>query len=208
MDSRLVHIENGIRRTCFEPKEHIGTIYFLGGCTIFGGEVEDEDTIPSLIQKKINQLGRKYQVVNLANNLIDASKILGALDIKEDDIFVILFPAVTDYIKKNISVIEIGYEFNKLRMNRYGGAECFSNMVQHCGTNGNIIYSEIIFEELKKYLVDDCEKPLFKNRKYSMFNKNYKDLDILYGYGTYIARLQQRGMEYIADKQKKWDVSL
>lgn len=191
--SRLVNIENGVRKTCYQPEEYNGTIYFLGGCTVWGAAVEDKYTIPSLIQKYINCYKKKYRVINLGNNLINTSNLLSSLSIKENDIFICIFPFITDYVKSNISVVEMGDSFNNLRMSKFKKIDCFSNMVQHCGTNGNIIYSEIIFEELKKYLNDVCEnEELKKNSLYHIFRQDFRDLDILYGYKTYLAELKSK----------------
>ena len=189
--SDLINVENGLRRTCYQPEEYIGTIYFIGGCTIWGRLVEDRYTIPSLIQRNINQLNKKYRVINLGNgNLINAVNLLNAVNLRENDMVVILFPFITDHIKNIISTIEIGNDFNEIRRNKYNGKECFLDMVQHCGTNGMILYSEIIFKELKKYLVT-ADTKLEKNTIYNVFRKNYKDLNILYDYKSYIKELKK-----------------
>lgn len=203
MDSQLVHIENGIRRTCFQPKEYSHSIYFLGGCTIWGTSVEDRETIPSFIQKQINQSGKQYRVVNLANNLVNASKLIKALEFREGDIFVLLFPFITDKIKEKIPVMEIGKKINELRMNKYNGMDCFDGMIQHCGTNGNILYSEIIYKELEKLLPYETNTFLRQNEKYTMFRANDKDLNVLYGYEAFREKLQRQAMESKADRYKK-----
>lgn len=132
-----------------------GTIFFFGACTVYGLYVEDKYTIPSLVQEHINSLGKKYRVVNLGNDcMTDADNLVESINISENDIVVILFPSITDSIKKSIPVVEVGGRFNELRKEKYRNAECFLNITQHCATNGNIIYSEIIFDEVKKYLVD------------------------------------------------------
>lgn len=202
--SRLVNVENGIRKTCYQPLKYDGTIYFFGGCTVWGAAVEDKYTIPSLIQKLIIQSGRNYRVINLGNNLINAECLLNSLEIRENDIFVCLFPFITDYVKRNISLIEIGACFNRLRIKKYEGSECFSNMVQHCGTNGNIIYSEIIFDELNKYLKRTFQrKNLQKDTVYQLFRANIRDLELLYGYKSYIAALKNKTDKKILDQSKR-----
>lgn len=203
-NSRYVNFENGIRKTCFQPEKYNGTIYFFGRCTIWGWLVEDQYTIPSLIQKYMNEEEEHYRVVNLGySNLIKASNFLESLDIKENDIFVFFFPFLTDKVEKNISVLEIGERFNEIRKNKYGGIECFFDRTQHCGTNGTIIYSEIIFEELKKYLNRDKKGPLKRNYLYQVFRNNYKDLDALYGYDTYIEELKRGSRENGFDETEK-----
>lgn len=203
-DSRLVNIENGIRKTCYQPEYYCGTIYFLGGCTVWGWLVEDQYTIPSLIQKNINWTGKGYRVVNLGNgNVINAANLLKNLSINKNDIFICLFPFLTDKIKSEIPIIDLGAQFNKIRKNKYKDVECFFNMVHHCGTNGNILYSEIIFAELEKYLNGICQKKdIQKNSLYKLFRSDFKDLDILYGYQSYIAELKNESQELSFDIYK------
>ncbi len=203
-NSRLVNIENGVRRTICQPEIYEGTIYFLGGCTVWGWLVEDQYTIPSLIQKYINQSGRKYRVVNLGNNYIQADNLLESIQVEENDIFVLLFPFITDKIQEELPVIEISERFNKCRKEKYDNAECFFNMIQHSGTNGNIIYSEIIFEELEQHLPDDAEgRKQQVNNLYHVFQPDFRDLDILYKYKEYLKELDDRAREAAFDKNKR-----
>lgn len=204
INTELVNVENGLRRTCYQPEEYTKTIYFIGGCTIWGRLVEDRYTIPSLIQKYINQLdeGKGYRVINLGNgNLLNAVNLLESINIEENDIIVTLFPFVTNYVKEVITTIEISKSFNEIRRGKYDGEECFLDMVQHCGTNGMIIYSEIIFKELKKYLLPSTERQR-KNTIYNVFRKNYKDLNVLYDYESYIKELEYK-QKGILDKNKQ-----
>lgn len=55
---------NGRRMTCFQPDKYIGTIYFLGPCSVIGGHVEDQYTIPSYLQKRLLDAGYLYRVEN------------------------------------------------------------------------------------------------------------------------------------------------
>ena len=201
-DSRLVHVENGIRRTCYQPEYYDGTIYCIGGCTIWGWLVEDKYTIPSLIQKYLNESGSKYRVINLGSgNFMNAVSLLESLNIRENDVFICLFPFLTDDVKTKITLIEIGKRFNELRKNEYNGIECFFNMVQHCGTNGSILYSRILFEELTKHLKEPWQKrQLGKNSLYNIFQGNFRDLDTLYGYKAYIAELKHGMGRIISDR--------
>lgn len=51
--SELVNIAEGWRRTCFQPESYIFTIHIYGRCGVFGYAVEDADTLPSFLQKKV-----------------------------------------------------------------------------------------------------------------------------------------------------------
>lgn len=202
--SRLVNVENGIRRTCYQPKSYDGTIYCLGACTMWGWLVEDRYTIPSLIQKYVNDTGSKYRVINLGcGDYIHADHLIESLDIKEKDIFIILFPFLTDKIRKDISIIEIGKHFNNFRKNKYAGVNCFFNMVQHCGTNGNIIYSEIIYDKLKNYLPKIEQTKNITDSIYHVFRRDIKDLNNLYGYGSYLEEMRNATRQARVDKNKQ-----
>lgn len=189
--SEFVNIENGLRKTCDQPEEYIGTVYFLGPCTIYGNFVEDSHTIPSFVQKYINESEKKYRVINLGNQIqTNASRLIDALHIKKTDVFVILFPSMVETIEKKFPVIEIGRRFNQLRTDKYLGRECFLDGVYHCGSNGNVIYGEIIFSELKKYLREGEQQKLYKNNIFSIFKKNEMDLEVLYDWDSYIEELR------------------
>ncbi len=186
--SRLVNIENGIRRTCGQPEEYAGTIFFFGMCTIYGMFVEDSYTVPSIIQKYINESGKAYRVVNMGSALPENYFVLKEqLHVTENDIVVILFPFVTDRMKKYIPIMEIGEHFNKLWKEDFKDKTCFMDTVQHCGDYGNLIYAQIIYEELKKHLVNTTEKILSKNSIYNIFKPNKRDLGTLYSFDTCIA---------------------
>lgn len=195
--SKLVNIENGLRKTCYLPEKYEGTIYFFGKCTVYGLYVEDKYTIPSILQKYIIQSGKKYRVVNLGSEcMTNADDLMESLNLSGNDVAIFLFPFITDYIKQNMPVIEIGDRFKELRNDDFGRAECFVEMVQHCGTNGNMIYSKIIFDEVKAYMVDMGEDYIKKNNIYDIFRKEYKDLNVLYDYKNYITELHNKLIEY------------
>ena len=205
LSSRLVNIENGLRKTCYQPQDYAGTIYVLGGCTIWGWLVEDQYTIPSLIQKYINRADKKYRVVNLGNgNVLNVDNLLESLFISNNDLFICLFPFLTKKIKNELSVIEIGKCFNDIRKSKYAGIECFFNMVHHCGTNGNILYSEIIYGELEKHLKDFFRVNDFrKNVLYGIFRTNFKDLNLFFDYESYIEELESKTRRAQIDKKKR-----
>lgn len=66
---KYFNARNGIRITCFQPKEYIGTIYLLGPCTIIGAYTEDQYTVASLLQKKLLRQGLMYRVENYGDLL-------------------------------------------------------------------------------------------------------------------------------------------
>ena len=189
--SRLANTENGMRKTCFQPEQYAGTVYFFGMCTIYGALVEDSYTIPSIVQKYINQSGLNYRVVNLGNQMPpNAARLKKILNIKKNDIIVILFPFITDNIKRMLPVIEIGEDFNKLWETLFYDKDCFMDAITHCGDYGHILYSQSIYKSLKSYLTDNHEKDLKKNSIYNVFKINKTDLETFYAFDSYIQEIQ------------------
>lgn len=184
----LVHIENGMRKTCGQPQEYMATIYMFGVCTMLGAYVEDKDTIPSLIQKKINLLDKKYRVVNLGNMIgVDYERLVKKLKLKPEDIFVILYPIVAEEIERTVPIIEIGNQVNRLRKEKYPGKDIFIDLAAHCGEYGSIIYAECIWDKLQNHLADgqgNC-----KNRIFDLFRTDTTDLNTLYDFELYLSEL-------------------
>ncbi len=201
--SRLVNVENGVRKTCCQPEEYVGTIYFFGMCTVYGALVEDCYTIPSIVQKYVNQSGKKYRVVNLGNEIpTNYLHMKDSLNICEEDIIVILFPFITEEIKKRIPVIEIGEDYNRLWREEFKYKEAFMDAIQHCGDYGNLIYSRIIYHYLKKYLGRTEEKSLKKKNIYDIFALNESDLNTFYCLEDYRRKLRKERKKIPENTQK------
>ncbi|MDE7431453.1 MAG: adenylyltransferase/cytidyltransferase family protein, partial [Lachnospiraceae bacterium] len=66
ISGKYCNARNGRRVTCFQPKDYIGTIYFLGPCTFYGYFSEDQYTIESFLQKRLLEEGYLYRVENCA----------------------------------------------------------------------------------------------------------------------------------------------
>lgn len=200
-NSQFVNIENGIRKTCGQPEQFAATIYFLGFCTIYGRLSEDKDTIPSIVQARINQSGKKYRVVNLGTLVpVDAFRLLDKLEIKSNDLFVIFYSIFPESMKKQIPVTDISGKLNSLRIKKYENKEIYLDMMLHVSDYGNKLYGEVLYEEIKKYLSE--EKELYKNNIYTIFRKDYQDLETLYNFETYLAHLRDLKEKVPSDKKQ------
>ena len=62
--SKYVNVLNGKRVTTDIPDNAMEEIYVFGPCTVFGVLVEDKNTIPSYLQRKLNRVGICGQVIN------------------------------------------------------------------------------------------------------------------------------------------------
>lgn len=92
---KSVNVEGGHRITMNQPTRWDRTIYFIGGCSVFGIGASDEHTMPSWLQKKLNgTIGSEvFCVQNYGFYLCEADRqreeemdILEALPVKSGDI--------------------------------------------------------------------------------------------------------------------------
>lgn len=119
----LVSHVNGFRTTSFQPDTYQATIYMFGGSTLYSTNTPNEWTIPSQLQKVINQSGlAKYRVVNVGLSGYDVAQQnlrLQQLDLQDGDI--IIYYDGTNNIFMNTS-------FSTLRANNL--QEVLQNRVQ------------------------------------------------------------------------------
>lgn len=156
-----VNIRNGSRITVNQPSEYAQTIWFTGGCYIYGIGNEDAFTIESYLQNKINsetkfktivrnygQLygggGKKYM---LLPHILDVIKNYA----KDGDILIIggNFPIPK---RPNFHIIESQTYFKK----PYKYGEVFFEVLPHLNRNGNHLVADCVFDYLisKKLLVE------------------------------------------------------
>ena len=58
-------LKNGLRHTIDQPTNFSRRILIFGGSTVWGSGSSDKNTIPSIIQKKINKgINQKIKVIN------------------------------------------------------------------------------------------------------------------------------------------------
>lgn len=100
---KYINVENNLRVTKFQPLQYKNTIHVFGGSTIFGGEVPDDNTIPSFLQKKINDSNISYKVNNYGVSSIivkhQFERLKNMVEIKKGDI-VIFYDGANDVLQK------------------------------------------------------------------------------------------------------------
>jgi len=100
---KYINVENNLRVTKFQPLQYKNTIHIFGGSTIFGGEVPDDNTIPSFLQKKINDSNISYKVNNYGVSSIitkqQFERLKNMVEIKKGDI-VIFYDGANDVLQK------------------------------------------------------------------------------------------------------------
>ncbi len=183
--SRFVNIENGIRRTAYQPEEYTNTVYVMGPCFALGLYVEDQHTIPSLLAKRMKEEEYRYRVVNLgilAAN--DSVELIRELPLEKGDIIINLYH--TDKTVRNGAVIHTSRAFDSI-LDR---GDMFFDKPIHCNRKGNQIYADIIYDKIKTVLRKDGRVPLKKNMVYDIFKTNSRDFP-LYGIDSYLNMLDQ-----------------
>lgn len=114
---KYINVIDGHRRTEFVPEEARNTVHIYGASTIFSREVPDEYTIPSIVQRKVNEITNRYRVVNYGVPSADSGQQLYFLHetkLKEGDV-VIFFDGGCDIINNVYNGYEHGLNINTLR---------------------------------------------------------------------------------------------
>lgn len=185
--SPYINIENGIRRTCYQPEEYGNTIYIMGPCIALGPYVEDKHTIASLLSKILIDNKYHYRVVNLGLLSSNNSRILSEqLSLREHDIVINLFyTEIGERIREIVGdIIDPSDAFNKIPDRE----DMFFDKSVHCNRKGNQVYAEFIYENIKPVLTKNFDRPLKKNHIYDVFRTNYLDLQS-YGFREYMELL-------------------
>ena len=90
-DLSLMTIKNGTRCTVDQPEKYERTIYMYGDCMVLGMYVEDQLTIESLLQKKINEKGMRWRVENRGGQSVplEITEAIESTPLKTGDIIFI-----------------------------------------------------------------------------------------------------------------------
>lgn len=140
----MVMIQNGKRKTAYQPDIYEHTIYFVGSCTYGGIGASYDRTIESYLQKKINENGYKYRVENyfqLYNRRYqDIFYNLNTLPVKDGDI---IFVYLNEVSPKLVPFLDIGKLFE--HPHKYG--EVFVDQY-HINESGYQIVAEKFYDFL------------------------------------------------------------
>lgn len=150
---KRVNIRNGARVTTNQPNEYAQTIWFVGGCRIYGFGAEDEATIESYLQEMIQ---KKTQFKYLVENY---GQLYGGGGKKY-----MLFHQIKDILTKQIKendILIIGGNFNPKKpkchfidTQKYFskpykfGEVFFEERLPHLNKNGNHLVAECLFDFL------------------------------------------------------------
>ncbi|WP_197020889.1 adenylyltransferase/cytidyltransferase family protein [Butyrivibrio sp. LB2008] len=182
-NGQYINVIAGRRTTTDIPSDYNNTIYMFGGCVFFGYAEEDKNTIPSNLQRIINEKNAKYRVVNLAawgGNIDEEHMWLRTLRYKPGDIVLIsyagIIPLGDDYEKSDISY-EFAINDNRIR---------YFNTLVHCNRYGyeavaRTIYSKIESLMRKNYIacgyIDAFKNSGIDYELVCEFNEYYKSVE-------------------------------
>ena len=212
-ESERQHIINGRRLTTGQPQKFHNTIYTHGACTWRGTGVEDQETIASYLQERINQyMPDNYRVINSAigrgSDIFDDFEIIKEQDYQYGDIVIIgshgpIMASISEgfFQKYGIEFMETSSLFD--RPHEYG--EWFNDNTLHTNKRGNAVISRAIFDELciLNWLVRN--EALNKDNKKTVLAKN----DVFLRKGEKIYGDNPELLKYIDDirKYKKEDAN-
>lgn len=161
---------HGRRRTTDVPMIWDGTIYFYGPCISIGVFAKDSETIESFLQRKLNNAGIRYRVVNVPaplllnpyDSAINTIHKIGQGKYRQGDIIIHFGRSNLEWhgiITENQEKHDLTDAFNtKENVTK----KCFiGNMAAHVNADGYEIVADYIFEELKKYRHTQKQKSEF-----------------------------------------------
>ena len=118
-DNPLVCVENGRRAVADQPKNFKNRIYFLGGCSHLGVGAPYDKTIPSYLQKLLNEKKLSYRVENVSqfftHRYQDIFYNLQNLPLRDGDIIFVFFD---NMLSKKLPSVDVSTVFE--RPHNYG----------------------------------------------------------------------------------------
>ncbi|QAR34190.1 hypothetical protein EP073_12480 [Geovibrio thiophilus] len=156
MQSELVNIINGRRVVVDAVNNGEKTIHVYGRCGAFGYAVDDRNTVPSLLQRKLNQCSKPIKVINhglwgaddnlILNNLIIESETYGERDI------VVFYERAP--LKEEVALLEkLGmyyFDCTKPFHDDERSRWCIYDYAGHMNAEGYDISTNYIFDMLEK----------------------------------------------------------
>ena len=199
--SSIVHFENGQKRTAFQPTDAKRRMHIYGQCTVMGGWVADEETIPSQLQKRLLQdedlsdirvdnrgIGAVNPLFHLGNFILDAPTF------DEDDIVILyeIFPNVIGSLKEaGCDVININPYWPDNEISR----SCWVDNPFHMGPAALEQTAEILYQTIKRNGIGTSIRELPHDGEYNVLKEfltsNSKDPTLEKATKKYIESIQR-----------------
>lgn len=158
--SDFYNVIGGMRFTAYQPDEYTNTIYIFGPCTVRGALVEDKNTVASQLQKKINDSGYKYIVMNCGvgggSDLENTYKYILSMPLKAGDIIILIEEGqfLKDKINSFKDIINLSSEFNLNPLTE----EWFVDRPAHCNSLANAKITNCIYKKLIQVIAENKVK--------------------------------------------------
>ena len=145
IQSRYLNIVNGERVTIGQPAEADRTIWFFGPCIIIGGFVEDQYTIESILQKKLNENGYSCKVVNCGCHETPYQEMIRitSTPMKPGDVVVMFVDNRPVAGTESVDMVEILDKNN-------APAEWLLDNPAHCNHKANALYANELYERMQR----------------------------------------------------------
>lgn len=140
---------DGYRKTCYQPEQYYGTIYLFGPCLVSGYLAEDKYTMASQLQKKLDEEGYPYLVVNRGRTFREpAFHELYKTVFHSGDVIIIY---TGNDSCKDIESVEIRrlFEENKVP------SEWCTDLPVHMNHKATGLVVASLYDKLKKHLVSE-----------------------------------------------------
>jgi len=177
LKSNLVNIIGGRRVVVNCPEKSDIIIHMYGRCGVFGYAVEDKDSLPSLLQKKLIEDG--YNNISVINhglwggddNCINHNLIFDAQTMKKGDVVIIYMkhyqtPVLEKYKDYGLQFFDITQEYHQHEKSD----GCFYDRPGHMNKDGYNIVASIICE---KIIQSNMECKTINNESYNSTNSKY-----------------------------------
>lgn len=167
--SEYYNIIDGHRKTLYQPPNYVGKIYMFGACTIMGAYLEDQYTIASLLQKKLNDAGYRYCVENCGayGNVFEKMK---KNTYHKGDIIIVW---TGDGAFADIDTVEIRHLFEENNI----PPEWFVDALGHINHEAASVIGEALYKQVRKYLKQGSKQTSTDREEDVLFTiANYADV--------------------------------
>ncbi len=188
---KFVNVVNNFRLTTNLKDNFDNTIYIFGNSITFGLGSDYFNTIPSFLQRIINVMSKKYNVLNCANHAISdydyQFDLMNSIDYQEGDIVISLLhlnPGIGDYIYLNMSNIfnrphDLGEIFiDRTHINKVGNEKIANAIYKELETNNAFVNKKVKKAKINKVaeIIDEEKQPeLTKYKEFLLKHKVDKD---------------------------------
>lgn len=155
INKQYVHASNGYRKTISSKMGFIRSIYAFGNSICYGLGADDDNTIPSVLQKCLNEskLAGTYSVLNCANSGgFNAKEMWDSIQYhlpQSGDIIIILASGIPDIVRDKYCTDFIWCDGHEILDRPHDLGEIYWDM-NHVNAKGYKAIGEKLFNELNK----------------------------------------------------------